>query len=74
MKISTENWIRNLVAAVVTGGATSGLSALGISVADAAGANVGGLNLKQVGILFASGALVGLLAYLKQSPIPPSEA
>ena len=73
MKLATEKWLRSLIAAVVTGGATSGLSALGISVADAAGANIGGLNIKQVGALFLSGALVGLLAYLKQSPIPPED-
>lgn len=73
MTTKLNSWIRGLIAAVVTGGATSGLSALGISVADAAGAEIGGLNLKQVGILFGSGALVGLLAYLKQSPIPPPE-
>lgn len=73
MTTKLNNWVRNLIAAVITGGATSGMSALGIAAADAAGANVGNLNLKQVGILFASGALVGLLAYLKQSPIPPAE-
>jgi len=73
MTNKVNNWIRGLIAAVVTGGATSGMSAIGIGIADAAGANIGGLNLKQVGVLFASGALVGLLAYLKQSPIPPAE-
>lgn len=73
MKDSTNIWLHNLVAAVVTGGATAGLSALGITVADAAGANVGALNFKQVGLLFASGAIVGLLAYLKQSPLPPAQ-
>lgn len=73
MKNSTSTWLHNLVAAVVTGGATSGLSALGISIADAAGASIGSLNFKQVGMLFASGAVVGLLAYLKQSPLPPNE-
>jgi len=73
MKPSTNLWLHNLGAAVITGGATSGLSALGITVADAAGLNAGQLNLKQVGVLFVSGAIVGLLAFLKQSPLPPSE-
>lgn len=66
-------WLHNLVAAAITGGATSGMSAIGIAVADAAGANVNPLNMKQVGVLFLSGGLVGLLAYLKQSPLPPTE-
>lgn len=73
MKTSVKQWLHHLVAAVITGGATSGLSAAGIAVADAAGAQVRALDLAQVGILFASGAIVGLLAYLKQSPLPPEE-
>lgn len=73
MKDKARLWAHNLTAAVITGGATSALSAVGIAVADAAGAVVTPLDLKQVGILFVSGAVVGLLAYLKQSPLPPSE-
>lgn len=73
MKDTARKWFHNLVAAVITGGATSGMSAIGIAVADAAGAQVQALNLKQVGVLFVSGAVVGLLAYLKQSPLPPEE-
>ena len=64
-------WLHNLIAAVVTGGSTTALAALGIAGADAMGANVQALDLKQTGMLFLSGAVVGLLAYLKQSPIPP---
>ena len=44
-----------------------------IRAADAAGAPVKSLDLQQVSILFISGAVVGLLAYLKQSPLPPEE-
>ena len=73
MNTKTNIWLHQLMAAAITGGATSGLSSLGITVADAAGANVGALNMKQVGVLFVSGAMVGLLAYLKQSPLPPVE-
>ena len=73
MKTTTNIWIRGLAAAVITGGSSSGLAALGVTIADAAGVAVGALNIKQVGIMFLSGALVGLLAYLKQSPVPPVE-
>ena len=73
MNQKSHTWLHNLGAAVITGGATSGLSALGIVAADAAGATVAQLDLKQIGVLFISGAVIGLLAYLKQSPLPPEE-
>ena len=73
MKEKAKLWIHNLVAAVVTGGSTTALAALGIAGADAIGAQVKALDAKQLGTLFLSGAVVGLLAYLKQSPLPPEE-
>lgn len=73
MKEKARLWAHNLGAATITGAATSGLSALGISIADAAGAQVTALNWKQLGALAISGGVVGLLAYLKQSPLPPTE-
>ncbi len=73
MTQKTNTWIRGLGAAVITGFATSGLSALGIAGADAAGLSVQQLDVKQVGILATAGAIIGLLAYLKQSPLPPAE-
>jgi hypothetical protein len=73
MKTTTTKWLHSLFAAVITGGATSGLSALGIAGAEAAGLKVVQLDIKQLGILTASGAIVGLMAYLKQSPLPPEE-
>ena len=68
-----KHWAKALLAAVITGASSSGLSALGISVADAAGLKIGQLNLQQLGIMMASGGLVGAFAYLKQSPVPPDE-
>lgn len=73
MKTATSKWIKGLVAAVVTSFATSGLSALGIAGADAAGLNVSQLDPKQFGVIALTGGVVGLLAYLKQSPIPADE-
>jgi hypothetical protein len=66
-------WLHNLGAAVITGGSTTALAALGIVGANSVGVSVQSLDLKQVGFLFASGAIVGLLSYLKQSPLPPEE-
>ncbi len=71
MKLKARIWLRNLGAATITGGATTVMAALGIMGADALGAKVQSLDLKQVGILFVSGGVVGLLSYLKQSPLPP---
>lgn len=73
MKTKTRLWFRALVASVVTGASSSGLAALGVSVADAAGANVGQLNIKQLCVMAVTGGIVGLFAYLKQSPVPPAE-
>lgn len=70
MKTTTHKWLKALVASVVTGASSSGLSALGVSAADAAGMNVGTLNLKQLGVMALAGGIVGMLAYLKQSPVP----
>lgn len=63
-------WARGLLAAFITGGATASLSALGVTAADAAGAEVGALNLKQLGVIGLTGGIVGVLAYLQRSPLP----
>lgn len=63
-------WIRGILAAFITGFATAGLSALGVTAANLAGADVSFLGLKQLGVIGLSGGIVSLLAYLKQSPLP----
>lgn len=73
MKTKAQIWLRNLAAAAIVGGSTTALAALGIVAADSIGVDVRPLDFAQVGILFVSGAVVGLLAYLKQSPLPPIE-
>ncbi len=73
MKHKTRLWWRSLFAAGITGAASTALSAAGIATANGLGANVPQLDLKQVGVMLLSGGVVGLLAYLKQSPVPPEE-
>lgn len=73
MKQVTVLWLRKLIAAVVTGVSSSVLASLGTAAADAVGLNVPPLDAKQLGIIALTGGLVGLLAYLKQSPIPPDD-
>ncbi len=66
-------WWRSLAAAGITGASSTALSALGIATANGLGASVPQLDLKQLGVMLLSGGVVGLLAYLKQSPVPPGE-
>lgn len=73
MNVKTHHWIKALVAAFVTGCASSLLATLGISGAEAVGINVAQLNLKQLVIMTVAGGVVGTAAYLKQSPVPPDE-
>ena len=71
MRLKTEIWFRSLVAAVITGASSTALSALGIATANGLGVNVPRLDFKQLGIMLLSGGVIGALAYLKQSPVPP---
>jgi len=71
MRLKTEQWLRALLAAIVTGFANAVLSSLGIGGAQLVGVSVPTLNLKQVLTIAISGGFIGACAYLKQSPVPP---
>jgi len=71
MTNATSKWLKMLVAAFVTGVSTGGLTSLGIPAANAVGANIPSLDWKQLGVMSLSGGIIGLFAYLKQSPVPP---
>lgn len=64
-------WGYSLVAGAISGSAGAGLAWIGTAAANAAGADVKMLNLKQFGIVLVAGAIPSVLAYLKQSPLPP---
>lgn len=66
-----EQWVKTLIAAVVGGAANAGLAALGISAGSALGETVKPLDLRQLEHICVSGAIVGALLFLKQSPVPP---
>lgn len=68
--LSLETWLRGLLAAFLSGASTSLLSALGVSGAQELGLNIPRLTFKQMGVIALVGGVVGLAAYLKQSPIP----
>ena len=73
MKTTIVKWLHGLCSAVITGLATTFLSVLGVVGSDMVGVKVDQLNLKQLCILTIAGGLVGMAAYLKQSPLPPEE-
>jgi len=69
-------WLRGLIAAVVSGGAQgllTGFAAVGLDPQHF-NLNSGlGQTFKLAGISALLAALIGLAAYLKQSPVPPPE-
>lgn len=69
MKQYVNKWLHGLGAAGITGVATSALSALGINVAGEA-IQVASLDIRQCFFIALGGGVVGVLAYLKQSPLP----
>lgn len=70
---TTTRWVKMLIAAIITGAANAGLAALGVTAANVAGAAIPPLDWKQLGVMCLSGGLIGMLAYLKQSPVPPDD-
>lgn len=65
-----RKWLHGLLSAAITGLSTAFLSVLGINGAEAVGVKVTQLTAKQIIIVTACGGLVGMAAYLKQSPLP----
>jgi hypothetical protein len=73
MSLKTKIWFKALLAALITGASSTGLSALGIATANGLGVEVPKLDWKQLGVMMLSGAIVGTLSYLKKSPVPNGE-
>ncbi len=67
----TEQWIKALIAAIVSGFSNSILAALGIGAANAIGVKIDPLHWSQTLDIGLTGAFIGMLMYLKQSPVPP---
>jgi hypothetical protein len=63
-------WLKLLLANVISGGATTVLSALGLSGAKTIGYKVAELDFNSIVVLFVSGAIVNFFSYIKQSPLP----
>lgn len=70
----TGQWIKSLTAAIISGAVNNALGAIGITTANLVGMKIPQLDLKQMGVLMLSGGFIGMLMYLKQSPVPPDSS
>jgi hypothetical protein len=66
-------WFHGFGSAIITGLSTTFLSALGIEGAQTVGIQVASLEPGQLLSITLTGGLVGMAAYLRQSPLPPLE-
>jgi hypothetical protein len=66
-------WAKGLAAAVISGAAHSAGAVLGIGAANMVGANIKPLDLKELGVVAATGAVTGCVAYLMKSPMPTGD-
>jgi len=64
-------WAKAIVAAAISGAASSFLASVGVGSANAVGLNVQQFTKQQLLATTCSGALVGMAAYLVKSPVPP---
>lgn len=65
MKPETSKWVHGLVGGVITSISTTGLALLGSKVIGIE------LDIKTFALACITSGVVGALAYLKQSPLPP---
>lgn len=72
MKPKIKMWLHGLVGGVIGGGAQAVLSASGIALASAAVPDITPLDMRQVPIMFLSGAVISTMLYLAKSPLPPT--
>ncbi len=61
-----SDWLRGVVAGFVTGGSTAGVAIYGLAATDPAHA----VSLSVVWSVFLAGGVLGMLAFLRQKPLP----
>ena len=67
---SWETWFKTIVATFIAGFAGAITTAAGIGVANAAGIKIAQLDLKQLCVTGLAAGGIGVLNYLKKSPLP----
>ena len=73
-KLTIRRWIITGWGMFIQGGANAALATLGLAGANSMGIDVTPLNYKQTGAVFLSGAVIKLLRFLEQSPVPEFDA
>lgn len=73
MRIKTEQWLKALIAAFVSGVAQSFLTVCGIQGANMVGVQIHQLERSQLLFTTLFGGIAGAMLYLKQSPVPPDD-
>jgi hypothetical protein len=68
-----SEWIKTLVAGVISGSANAIIAAIGVPVAAAAGVPVKPLDWQQIGAVAISGGFIAAVTYLQKSPLPPDK-
>ncbi len=63
-------WLRGLLSAFITGGASAVLGGTGWAAAHGLGMDVPAVNWKVMGIIFVSAGVPGAAAFLMRSPLP----
>lgn len=65
-----ETWLHGLIGGSIGGAANAGSAWLGLVVAKSSGLDVPTLNLKSLGVICGTSALLSAFLYLRQSPLP----
>lgn len=68
-----KRWAYGLASAVITGACSAGLGSLGITGANAVGIQIPTLDHRQLGAVAIGGGIVGCMAFLMKSPLPPED-
>lgn len=69
-KLTLHKWLNTLIGMFIQGGAAAALATFGLAIGHSIDTAVKPLELKQVGIVFLSGAIVRTLRFLERSPVP----
>ncbi len=69
-KLDFSDWLRGLVAAIVSGGSAAVVSGVTVSTIDPDKFGGGAHMLSLMGILFVTNGAMGMFLYLKQKPLP----
>lgn len=69
-KLTIRRWLLTGWGMFIQGGSSAALATLGLAGAHTVGIDVQPLNYKQTGAVFLAGAVIKLLRFLEQSPVP----